>query len=90
MVQVIEKEKVQYQTFKQVQSTNQQHLSVIKNLIHRATILGNGFKNKAKIVFNTIEGEKEVETTIWEASDAGISLKGGAFIPISAIKDVIL
>lgn len=58
--------------------------------LDKATLLGNAFHNKVKIVFNTKEGIKEVETTIWASTDKNIILKGGISIPIVCIYDIII
>lgn len=58
--------------------------SLIKNLF-QAMILGNSYQSKVKIRFNTTEGLRFVETTIWAKTDDWIVLKGGNYIPISSI-----
>lgn len=54
----------------------------------QAMLLGNGYKGKVRIYFETTEGIKAVETTVWQASDKNISLKGGTIIPVHAIHEV--
>lgn len=56
--------------------------------LHKAMVLGNAFKNKVKITFETTSGVKQVHTTIWAATERSIMLKGGIFIPKHAILDV--
>lgn len=56
----------------------------------RAQTLGNTYKNKVKIFFNTEEGLKSVYTTVWNVGTDYIALKGGITIPISAITDIEL
>ena len=58
--------------------------------LDKGMILGNNHKHKVKIVFEDAEGIKKVETTIWAAMEKNISLKGGKFIPIRRIHDVII
>lgn len=53
-----------------------------------AVRLGNEFKGKTTITFNTEQGEKTVETTVWSLTDKFIQLKGGVLIPLSSIVDV--
>jgi hypothetical protein len=53
-------------------------------------LLGNGEKQKVKMVFETTEGPLMVETTIWEISDFHIELKGGIDVPIGCIREVII
>lgn len=61
-----------------------------KKKLEKAMLLGNGYKGKIKIIFNTEEGERMVETTVWATTDSTIQLKGDVSIPIHAIRDVIL
>lgn len=56
--------------------------------LHKAMVLGNAFKNKVKITFQTKAGVKQVHTTIWATTDRSVMLKGGVFIPKHAIMDV--
>ncbi|MCG9910633.1 MAG: hypothetical protein MH137_04960 [Flavobacteriales bacterium] len=58
--------------------------------LEKAMLLGNGYKAKVKIVFQTTEGLRKVETTVWEASENQLMLKGDVLIPIHAIVDVEL
>lgn len=58
--------------------------------LYLAMLLGNNFQNKVKIVFNTIDGLREVMTTVWAATETYIILKSGVFIPVRAIADVEL
>jgi len=53
--------------------------------LEKAMILGNADHVKIKIFFMTEEGLKEVETTVWAATDATIMLKGGVGVPVHAI-----
>lgn len=56
--------------------------------LNKAMILGNNFKSKCKIYFNTQEGINVVETTVWSVSENHVILKGDIFIPINAILSV--
>ena len=58
-------------------------------LLYQAMLLGNSYKNKVKIVFNTLSGPASVETTIWATTDRNVILKGGIFIPVCCILQVI-
>jgi hypothetical protein len=51
-------------------------------------LLGNSEHVKYKIYFTTTEGLKEVETTVWAATDSDVTLKGGIIIPITAINKI--
>jgi hypothetical protein len=55
-----------------------------------AMLLGNNFSSEARIVFNTLEGYKEVFSTIWATTEKFILLKGGSTIPLEAIAEVEL
>lgn len=58
--------------------------------LEKGMLLGNNHKHKVKIIFSDREGIKKVETTIWAAMEKNISIKGGVFIPIHRIHDVII
>ena len=59
-----------------------------KAILERATTLGNAYHSKVKIDFETTNGIKEVETTIWATTEKYVLLKGGIAIPIHCILDV--
>lgn len=59
-----------------------------KFYLDEACRLGNEFKGKVKIVFQSLEGIHEVHTTIWNVGDDSVSLKGGVFIPIQCIHSI--
>lgn len=50
--------------------------------------LGNEFKSKANITFNTTEGPKTVATTVWSVTEKYIQLKHGILIPLNSIIDI--
>lgn len=58
--------------------------------LEKGMLLGNNHKHKVKIIFSDREGIKKVETTIWATMEKNISIKGGVFIPIHRIHDVII
>lgn len=58
--------------------------------LQRAMILGNGYKGKVRIIFETTTGSKAVETTIWQATEDNVMLKGGIRIPIRSIREVMI
>ena len=58
--------------------------------LSKAMILGNVHKGKVKIVFETNEGIKAVETTIWSTDENEILLKGGVNIPMHSIREVFI
>lgn len=58
--------------------------------LQKAMLLGNGYKAKVKITFETNEGHRKIETTVWEASEDQVMIKSDMMIPIHAIVDVEL
>ena len=58
--------------------------------LEKAMLLGNGYKAKVKITFETLEGVKKIETTVWEASEDQLMIKSDVMIPIHSILDVEL
>lgn len=50
--------------------------------------LGNEFKGKTVITFETTNGPRAVETTIWSVTDNHLTLKGGVDIPLSSVIDL--
>lgn len=60
------------------------------NKLQKGLELGNSFKNKTTITFETLEGLHEVKTTLWAVTRNHVLLKGGVNIPIHAITHVLL
>lgn len=58
------------------------------NELAYAVRLGNEFKGKTVMTFQTEEGPKTVVTTIWSLTDKYIHLKGGVTIPLKSLIDV--
>ncbi|WP_068596232.1 hypothetical protein ACF3NR_05075 [Vaginella massiliensis] len=61
---------------------------VVKEKLQGAMRLGNEFKSKSYITFQTDEGPKKIETTVWNVTDNYIQIKNGVFIPISSLIDI--
>lgn len=61
-----------------------------RDRLHQATRLGNLEKHKVCIRFVDGEGAKEVYTTIWAVTDQKVLLKGGRFIPVQRITEVVV
>lgn len=59
-----------------------------KNELNYAMRLGNEFKGKTSITFETTQGPRSVSTTVWSVTDNYLQLKGGLDIPLSSIIDV--
>jgi hypothetical protein len=53
-----------------------------------AVRLGNEFKGKTTITFETTEGSRTVETTVWSLTETYIVLKSGTTIPLNSITEV--
>lgn len=56
--------------------------------LERALKLGNLEHNKIKIIFEDIDGVKQVETTVWGVTDKRVILKQGIMIPIHCIYEI--
>ena len=56
--------------------------------LNYATRLGNEFKGKTSITFETTQGPRIVSTTVWSVSRDFLQLKGGMNIPVNSIIDV--
>lgn len=50
--------------------------------------LGNEYKGKTVITFETSQGPKAVETTVWSVTDYHLTLKGGMNIPLNSVIDL--
>jgi hypothetical protein len=85
--QLIEKELITSLNFTD-HSTVQQHPE-LRSQIDRATVLGNAHRGKVSIIFADDSGLKRVDTTIWAAGAKFICLKGGVWIPINRISEII-
>jgi hypothetical protein len=58
--------------------------------LHLSMLLTEYCESNVKIVFNTMEGYKEVVSTIWGATEKFIFLHGGHFLPIESVAQVTL
>jgi len=61
---------------------------VTQEKLERALRLGNEFKSKAYITFQTNQGPKRIETTVWTLTDEFIQIKGGITIPLKSLIDI--
>ena len=59
-----------------------------KKELSYAVRLGNEFKGKTILTFQTSEGPKTVETTVWSTTDNYLHLKGGITIPLKSIIEI--
>lgn len=60
----------------------------LRGKLNDAQRLGNEFKSKASIVFNTVDGPLRVETTVWSLTDKYVQIKSGVLIPLAAVIQV--
>lgn len=58
------------------------------NQLQYSVRLGNEFKGKTVVTFETTKGPRAVETTIWSVTDNHLMLKGGVDIPLSSVIDI--
>lgn len=84
----IEKELISGLKFNNKTKVTQQ-AQLVEKLIE-ATRLGNIHHGKVGIIFEDDEGLKRVDTTIWSTGAKYICLKGGVWLPIDRIREVIL
>ena len=85
--ELIEKESITQLTFNDKIDVRQ-HPDVMAQL-QKASVLGNAERVKVSIVFVADSGLKRVETTIWAVGTKFICLKGGIWIPIPRIVEVV-
>jgi len=86
---VIKKELILNLSFIEDKSTVEQHPNLMQQILN-ATLLGNNEHKKVKIIFKDDDGVKLVETTIWASGQKFICLKGGSWIPIHRILEIII
>ena len=86
---LVQKEEIKNLVFpaESIERTEEQTKELNSRLQHAMT-LGNLHQTKIKIIFKDSEGLKEVETTVWVASEKFISLKAGISIPVRRIVEV--
>ena len=85
-IQKIEKEQLKECAFKKPAYESSEHdLSERNKNLYLAMLMGNNYESKVKIVFNTLDGYREILTTVWATTEKFILLKGGSHIPLEAI-----
>ncbi len=83
--ELIEKEELsQYHLIK----TETDNKNVTKEKLERALRLGNEFKAKTVITFQTEDGPKKIETTVWSVTDEFIQIKGGVALPLYSLINI--
>ena len=83
--QIIEKEHIQ--DYK-ITSAAEDKSVLLYDKLFAAQRLGNEFKSKTSIVFQTEDGPKRVETTVWSLTEKYIQIKSGVLIPLKSIIEV--
>jgi hypothetical protein len=63
--------------------------ATLRQKLNNALRLGNEFKSKCTIVFQTTEGPKRIETTVWTLTDGYLQIKSGMVIPLNSLIDII-
>ncbi len=67
---------------------SEDHTVELRQKLRGALRLGNEFKAKATITFQTIEGPKRVETTVWTLTDDALQIKNGVVLPLGSLLDI--
>lgn len=83
--ELIEKEEIN--TYEFLPADEQLSEEMLSRLSY-AQRLGNEFKSKAYIAFNTTQGIKKVSTTVWSLTEKYLQLKNNVHVPIRSIVDV--
>ncbi|RLZ11696.1 hypothetical protein [Faecalibacter macacae] len=83
--ELIEKEEVQNYKFLDAPIDE---VHVQKEKLIGAVRLGNEFKSKAYITFQTDQGPKKIETTVWTVTEKYLQIKNGILIPLTSLIDI--
>ncbi len=83
--ELIEKESID---ISKIVPADQNHTEELRGKLNSAQRLGNEFKSKADITFNTTEGPKTVSTTVWSVTERYLQIKSGVYIPLSSLIDI--
>ncbi len=67
---------------------SEDHRGELRHKLQNALRLGNEFKSKATITFQTHEGPKRVETTVWTLTDDALQIKNGVVLPLGSLLDI--
>ncbi|SEL04961.1 hypothetical protein [Parapedobacter koreensis] len=67
---------------------SEDHSRELRPKLQGALRLGNEFKSKATITFQTLDGPKRVETTVWTLTDDALQIKNGVVLPLGSLLDV--
>ncbi|TKC06260.1 hypothetical protein [Pedobacter frigoris] len=83
--ELIEKESI---AVNEIIPADQNHSEELRDKLNSAQRLGNEFKSKADITFNTKDGPKTVSTTVWSVTEKYLQLKSGIHIPLNSLIDI--
>lgn len=72
----------------QIVPADQNHTEELRDKLNSAQRLGNEFKSKADITFNTKDGPKTVSTTVWSVTEKYVQLKNGIHIPLTSLIEI--
>ncbi|WP_421940361.1 hypothetical protein [Pedobacter sp.] len=84
-IEIVEKEHIGYLN---IISAKEDHTEELRSKLDEAQRLGNEFKSKAVITFNTTIGPKRVDTTVWSVTEKYVQLKNNVHIPIKSVIDI--
>lgn len=84
-IETVEKEQIGYLNIINAKEDNSESL---QKKLDEAQRLGNEFKSKAVITFNTTIGPKKVDTTVWAVTEKYIQLKNNIHIPLKSLIDI--
>ncbi|SER87398.1 hypothetical protein [Pedobacter rhizosphaerae] len=84
-IEIVEKEHIGYLN---IISAKEDHTDELRSKLDEAQRLGNEFKSKAVITFNTTIGPKRVDTTVWSVTEKYVQLKNNVHIPIKSLIDI--
>ncbi|MFC7523416.1 hypothetical protein ACFQRK_05645 [Parapedobacter sp. GCM10030251] len=67
---------------------SENHSRELQSKLQNALRLGNEFKSKATITFQTLDGPKRVETTVWTLTEDALQIKNGVVLPLGSLLDI--
>lgn len=85
VIELINKEDIA--NYKIIKAT-EDHSKELRQKLSNALRLGNEFKSKCSIDFQTSEGPKRIETTVWTLTDSYLQIKNGVVIPLNSLINV--
>jgi len=90
-IDFIEKENIEHLDFPQEDVlTNREQKKIRELELKKSMSLGNQYKQKVKIFFKDKNRNLYTETTVWQADQKYISLKGGVSLPVRSVYQVII